>query len=163
MPPSQVMPAATRYFQPEVTKVKVIPVIAAATLIPTRAEIDAGTDVSNDVAGWAGWTVESGNIATPDLGKRFTSSIPGRITVADSSITFYADIAGADVRAVLQRDQNTFIGIFDGGDASSRKMDVFKVTVSSVGKLRDLEDAPRLTVAFTIRAFAENVTVPAAV
>lgn len=155
--------ASNRYFQPEVTKVKVIPSIASAVLAPTRAEITAGTDVSADVAAWAGWLVESANIATPDLGKRFTSSIPGRITVADSSITFYADKAGVDIRTVLQRDQDTYIGIFDGGDVAANKMDVFKVTVSSVGKMRDLEDAPRLTVSFTIRNYAENVAVPATI
>lgn len=161
--PATVMAAAVRYFQPEITKVLVIPTIAATTLVPTRAEMNAGTNVSNDVAGWSGWGVTSANIATPDLGRRFTSSIPGRITVDDSSITFYADITGADIRTALLRDQNTNIAILDGGDIAGSKMDVFKVTVSAVGKVRDIEDAPRLTVSFTIRAFAENVTIPTTV
>ncbi len=161
--PATPIAAATRYFQPEITKVLILPTVAAATLTPTRAELNAGTDVSPDVASWSGWTVSTAQIATPDLGKRFTSSIPGRITVDDSSITFYADLAGADIRDVLIRDADQYVAILDGGDVTGRNMDVFKTTVGSVGKLRDLEDAPRITVSFTIRAYAENLAVPTAV
>lgn len=159
--PATPMTAATRYFQPEVTKVLVLPNVASATLLATRAEINAGTDVSVDVSALNGWMSESAQIPTPDLGKRFSSSIPGRITIGDSSITFYADIAANDIRDILTRDLNTNIAILDGGDVATRNMDVFKVVVASVGKVRDLEDAPRLTVGFTIRNFAENLAVPA--
>ena len=160
MPATQ-MALATRYFEPSVTKIDWLPTIASSTLVATRGEINAGTDLSRDVAGIAGFGVSSAQIATPDLGARFVSQIPGRINVDDSSITFYASLDGLDVRAVLQRDLNGYVAIMDGGDVATRFMDVLKVTVSSVGKVRDMEDAPRLTVAFTIRNFAENVVIPA--
>lgn len=159
--PATPMALATRYFQPEKTKVLILPTIASAALVPTRAEINAGTDVSGDVATWAGWTVSGNQLPTPDLGKRFTSSIPGRITADESSITFYASLDGNDIREVQARDQDCFVSILDGGDVPTNPMDVFKVTVNSVGKLRDLEDAPRITVSYTIRSFAENLAVPA--
>lgn len=154
---------ATRYFQPEVTKVFVLPAVAAADLTPTLSEITGGTDVTGDLADWTGWSVTSNDIVTPDLAHRFNSSIPGRITADASSITWYADLTGVnDIRTVLQRDQNTFLAIMDGGNVIGSLMDVFKVTVSSVGKIRAVEDAPKLTVMFTIRDFAEDLPIPAA-
>lgn len=159
--PATAIAAASRYFQPGTTKVLVLPSLASLTAGATRAEINAGTDVSGDVAAINGFTVTTAQIDTPDLGKRFTGRIPGRLTADDSSVTFYADVTGADVRTVLTRDLNTFIAIMDGGDVAGRKADYFQVTVGSVGKVRDMEDAPRLTVTFTIRDFGENKTVPA--
>lgn len=159
--PATAMAAASRYFQPGVTKVVVLPAIASLTAGATRAEINAGTDVSGDVASINGFQITSNQIDTPDLGGRFTKRVPGRLVADDASITFYADVAGADIRTVLSRDQNTFVGIFDGGDVAGRKADYFQVTVAAVGKVRDLEDAPRVTVAFTIRDYGENKTVPA--
>lgn len=152
--------AATRYFQPGTTKIVVIPSIASLSAGATRLEINAGSDVSGDVAAINGFTITSNQIDTPDLGTRFTKRVPGRLVADDSSITFYASIDGADVRTVLSRDQNTYIGIMDGGDVTGRKADYFQVTVASVGKVRDLEDSPRLTVMFTIRDYAENKTIP---
>lgn len=159
--PATAMTGATRYFQPEITKVVWVPTVASGSLVPTRSEINAGTDVSIDVSGVSGWTITSGQIATPDLGRRFTSSIPGRTTADDSSITFYASEDGEDIRQVIARDDDGYIVIMDGGDTAGHPMDVFKVTVASLGKVRDLEDAPRITVTFTIRAYAENLAVPA--
>lgn len=159
--PATAMAAASRYFQPGTTKVLVIPSIASLTAGATRTEINAGTDVSGDVAAINGFTVTSAQIDTPDLGGRFTKRVPGRLTADDSSITFYADVTGSDIRNVLSRDQQTNLGIMDGGDVAGRKADYFAVTVASVGKVRDMEDSPRLTVTFTIRDYGENKTVPA--
>lgn len=159
--PATAIAAATRYFQPGTTKVIVIPAISSLTAGATRAEINAGTDVSGDVAAINGFQITSNQIDTPDLGGRFTKRVPGRLQADDSSVTFYADVAGSDVRSVLARDQNTYIGIMDGGDVAGRKADYFQVTVASVGKVREMEDAPRLTVTFTIRDYGENKTIPA--
>lgn len=159
--PAPAMAAATRYFQPGTTKVVVVPAIASLTAGATRAEINAGTDVSGDVAAITGFQVTSNQIDTPDLGGRFTRRVPGRLAADDSSITFYASIDGADVRTVLARDQVTFLAIMDGGDVPGRKADYFKVVVAAVGKVRDMEDAPRLTVSFTISDYGENKTIPA--
>jgi hypothetical protein len=157
--PATAMAAASRYFQPGTTKVIVIPSIASLSAGATRAEINAGTDVSGDVAAINGFTINSAQLDTPDLGKRFTSRIPARLTADDSSVTFYADVTGADIRAVLTRDQNTYLGIMDGGDVVGRKADYFSVVVSSVGKVRDMEDAPRLTVSFSIKDYGENKSI----
>lgn len=151
-----------RYFNPAVTKIYFVPTIADQDA-PTRAELDAGTDLSNEIADISGWQVTSGQIQTPDLGRRFTSSIPGRTTAEDSSITFYADRTGEDIRALLPRDTAGFIVIMDGGDVATQPMDVYPVRVASNGKMRSVGDeAARIQVQFSITSEpTEDVAIPA--
>lgn len=153
--------SSTRYFDPEITKVYFVSTIADKSA-PTRTEIDAGTDVSGEIAEIEGWQVTSNNIGTPDLGTRFTGSTPGRLTAEDSSLTFYADQGGQDVRTIMPRDTNGYILWMDGGDVQGNKMDVYPVRVSSNAKMRSLEDeASRIQVQFAITsAPAEDVDVP---
>lgn len=155
--------ASTRYFDPEVTKCYYLPSVANKSA-PTRAEMNSGTDLSGEIAELGGFTVTSEQIDTPDLGSRFTSRIGGRTTAEESSLTFYADDNGVDARTVLSRDTTGFILWLDGGDVENNKMDVYPVTVISVGKLRSVgNEAARLQVQFSITSEpAENVSVPAA-
>ena len=75
----------------------------------TRAEINAGTDLTAEIAEMSGFTVTSDSVDTPDLSNRFTAKIPGRITADDSSISFYASSTSADVRTVLPRDTAGYV------------------------------------------------------
>lgn len=160
--PASPIPVTDRFFQPEISKVIFIPTIAASTLIPTRSEINAGDDLSAEIADVSGWMVQSGFIDTPDLGKRYTSKIGGRLTTADSSLTMYASKDGDDVRAVLPRGTEGFIAFMDGGDVPTQPMDVFKVEVAALGKVRSTGDnAFQLTLQFSIKDFAEDVAIPA--
>lgn len=163
------LPTSERFFHPEVSRVYFLPDIAAADLKPTRAEIDAGHDLTKEIAGVAGWQKTTAMIATPDWGTRFTGSIPGRTTAADSSITFYADRKGQDVRTVLSKDMTGFIVFCDGGDNSTSPAvtgmlcDVFPVRVASLGKVRGQEAALQQTVGFAITSEpADDLTLPAA-
>jgi hypothetical protein len=133
---------------------------------PTRAELTAGIPLCqpdrDDVSAINGWTVSSSLIDAPSYGTRFTSKIPGRTEVADSSITFYQDKTGADVREVLPRDTTGYVVIMWGGDVPASKMDVFPITVSSVGKSGPDNAAADLTVNFAITSIpAEDVAIPA--
>ncbi|WP_116042253.1 hypothetical protein [Amycolatopsis palatopharyngis] len=154
--------ASTRYFDPETTKVYYVASIASKSA-PTRLELNAGTDLSPEVADITGWNVTGEQIPTPDLGALFTSQIPGRTTSDDSSLTFYADKAGVDVRGTLPRGTNGFIVWLDGGDTANNKMDVYPIRVRSNGKMRSLSnEAARIQIQFSITSEpAENVTVPA--
>ncbi len=161
MPAPNIAPA-TRYFDPELTRVIFLPACANIAA-PTRAEINAGTDLSNEVFDVDGWTITSGTIDTPDLGSRFTSKIGGRLNVDDSSLTMYADRAGVDVRSLLYRGRTGFILWADGGDVAGYKADNYPIEVISNGKNRSVgDDAKTITVTVTIsRSPAENVTIPA--
>src|SRR5215216_5822239 len=127
---------------------------------PTRAEINAGTDLSTEVAEISGFQVNSGFIPTPDLATPFTGQILGRTTAEDSSITMYASVNSVDVRTLLPRGTVGYLMWFDEGDVPTRKYDIYPITVGSVGKERTTDDTPaRLVVNVAVtREPAENVT-----
>lgn len=153
-----------RFFRRGVTKLYFLTTVASLTAGPTRTELDAGKDITKPVADTDGWLVEGTDIETPDLASEFTSKIPGPTSVDDSSVTFYADLMGEDVRTLLTRGTAGFIVWLDAGDVVDGPMDVFPVRVKSQGKTRSLDDdAATIEVGFSITDEpAENLTVPAA-
>jgi hypothetical protein len=162
MPPTK-LAATQRYIRPGVTKVYWVVTIATYAT-PTRAEINAGSDVSDEVAEINGFQVVSESVDTPDLSGRFVSKIPGRINADDSSINFYASSTGFnDARSILPRDTSGFVIIMDGGDVTTTgRMDIWPATVASVGILRGLEDPAMQQITFTpTRVPAENIVIPA--
>jgi hypothetical protein len=152
--------ASSRYIPPGTRQYYYVPTISNKAA-PTRSELDAGTDLTGEVAEVSGFQTSSDSQETPDLGSRFTSKIPGRITADDSSITMYASEDSQDVRQLLPRDTAGYIVQFPEGDTAGRTMDVFPVKVASAPKMTDIEDPAKIEVQFTITAEpAENVTVP---
>jgi hypothetical protein len=152
-----------RYWPVGTTKWLWVPTIANYTVAVTRAEINAGTDLSGEIESLDGWTVTSNQIDTPDVNSRFRSKIPGAIEAEDSTLTIYADPSGSDVRTLLPRDATGYVIRMDGGDVAGRKMSVFPVKVASQNKLMGTdEEAARIEVSFTItRQPAEDLTIPA--
>lgn len=162
--PATAIAAVSRYWPVGTTKwVFATSVASYLSPGPTRAEINAGTDISGEVADISGFTVSSNQIDTPDVNSRFRSKIPGPIEAEDSSLTLYADPSGVDARALFPRDVTGFIIRMDGGDVAGRKMSVFPVKVASQNKLMGTdEEAARIEISFTItRIPAEDLTIPA--
>lgn len=147
------------------TAIYFVPTIADVDA-PTRAELDAGTDLTEEVNGTSGWQVSSANVTWNPLGNKFTPSIPGRTSVQDSSLTLPQDITGTDVRSVLPRGTTGYIVIMYGGDVEGSPMDVYPVRVSSLGKTVSTEgtEIANIVISFAIpSAPAEDIAVPAAV
>jgi len=154
--------ASSRYINPAVTKVYWVTLISNK-LAPTRAELNAGTDLTPELADNAGWKVESDQVEAPDMNTRFTSTIPGRTKADGSTLTMYTDQAGADARALMPRDTNGYVVWLDGGDVTGRKMDVFPVRVSSLGKERSTKGDNPATIEFAYAITSEpavDVTIP---
>ena len=151
-----------RYIAPGTTKYYWATACADITA-PLRAEMEAGIDLSKEVAAAENWTVAANRVPTPDLGDKFTGKIGGRVEPGDASITFHASKTTADVRTVLHRDDTGFIFILHGGDVAGQKMDVYKVDISSVSKPTNVDGSEnaRIMVAFSLQAVAEDVTIPA--
>lgn len=122
----------------------------ADTSAPTSAEINAGTDLSPAVAEWDGWTVEGDTIDAPDLATTYTAQVPGRTKSDNSSITFYMDRAGDDVRSLLPRDTVGYIIKADTGLITGQPCDVFPVRVTSLGKTTKIGDVSQMPVMFAI-------------
>jgi hypothetical protein len=159
--PAPNITASIRYFRPGITRF-VFCASVANKASPTRAEINAGTDLSNEVGEINGFQVTSAFDDAPDLGSRFAPKIGKRITADDSSLNFYSSSNSVDVRSLLPRDTVGFVLIMDEGDTAGRKMDVFPVVVAAAPKQRGMEDTAMIQVQFAITSQpSENVTIPA--
>jgi hypothetical protein len=153
--------ASTRYFRRGTSAAYFL---ASSSSTPTRAELNAGTDLSDEVKGVDGFNVESGEIETPDMGSVFVDKIGGSLNIDDSSITFYASVNGVDARSILPRGTTGHIVLMEGGDVAGRKGDRYPVTVRSVGKPVDLGDeAATVVISFSVTGEpVEDFTIPAA-
>ena len=150
-----------RYIPEGVTKYNWLPA-CANYLSPTRAEINAGTDLSPEIAATGNWGIISGTIDTPDLATLFTAQIGGKVTVDGPTIDMYADSTSTDVRTLLPRGTSGFILKLPEGDVAGRKMDVFPVKVLQQAKPTNLTNPSIVQLAFACTKIpAENVTVPA--
>jgi hypothetical protein len=161
--PTPAAAAITKYTSIGLTKIYYLPSVSAVNLTPTRAEMNAGTDVSGQVADWTGWIVSGVQINTPDLSSVFESSIAGRVSAAKSSITFYASQTGVDIGSLLPRTTTGFIQWLDGGDISGNQCEVYPVTVMACGIDRDnkMTLADRVMVDFAItRQPGQNLIIP---
>ncbi|MFG2359378.1 hypothetical protein [Streptomyces sp. NPDC048521] len=141
-----------RFNRKGTTRICFLPTIASASLLPTAAEITAGTDYTDQVTAIEGWSLENQPIETPDMASTFVSKIGGDDSAADSSLTFYEDSTTDDIETELAKGTTGFIVIFSKGKAPSTKgMDVFPVTVVSNSKAYTTDnEAAKITVQFTI-------------
>lgn len=153
---------STRFYTVGLTKTLFLPTVVASDLTPTRSEINAGTDLTGEIAEFEGWSTTSEMIETPDMVSRFVSSIAGPITAEESSISFYASSDGDDARTVFPRDTVGFIVWMDGGDVPANTCDVYPVLVASAPKVRSMDSATLIRVDFSItKEPAENKIIPA--
>lgn len=153
--------ATTRYIRPGKTEVVIAPAVESTSGAATREEINAGLAVQGEIQSVTGFTQSATKIDTPDWGSRETTSIPGLVSIADSSITFYASDDGADIREELEMDDDCVVIFMDNGDVAADPMDVFKCSVASVATSRDGQNAQTVTVSFTVRKVFERVAIPA--
>ena len=152
-----------RFNRKGITKIYYLPTIASTALLPTSAEITAGTDYTDKINAIEGWSLENSPIETPDMASTFVSKIGGDDSAADSSLTMYEDSALDDIETDLAKGTTGFIVIFSKGKTPSAKgMDVFPITVVSNSKAYTADnEAAQITVQFTITARPVfNQTVP---
>jgi hypothetical protein len=155
--------ATNRYIHPEIGKIYNVDTIASYLTAVTRAELNAGLDLSDEIAETANWAVSANRVPVPDLGKKFISKIAGRTETGDASLTFYASRTTTDVRSVLNRGHVGNIVLLGGGDVAGQKMDVYPYEVAAVSKPFDVSGGPALIIielALT-KIPAEDLTIPA--
>ena len=124
-----------RFMRRGVSRVYHVPTVASATLVPTVAEITAGTELTDDLADLAGFTFSNSPIAVPDWGDNFDSKITGVDTVTDGTLTLYEKGASNPLRTTLAKGTEAYIAIFFAGTAGAApaaadKCEVWPVTYS---------------------------------
>lgn len=122
-----------RFFQPGITVVRDVPTIVNINA-PTRAELEAGTNVRKHIRSQEGFSISGTEIETPDYDSTFPSKIGGMDEVPSSSFWCYLARDGVDIRTVWAKGDVTNIVIQYGGDVATNPMDIFPVTVLGVPK-----------------------------
>lgn len=121
-----------KYMRRGTSKFYFVPTIAADNMIPTRAELSAGTEFSPYIAAMDGWTVSNNEIDTPDMADTYDSTIPGSDKADSSSFTFYEDEVDADLEATFAKGTVAHVVILRKGDVpGNNSMDVFPIRVAS--------------------------------
>lgn len=121
-----------RFFRRGTTKVWWVPTVASATLVPTTAEVTAGTDLSPDIAAMEGFSFQNNPISTPDLGTTFTTTIPGEDTADNPSITFYELTDVNTLQSTLAKGTSGHLVIFYSGLAGATPAAADKAEVWAV-------------------------------
>jgi hypothetical protein len=162
VPPAAIT-GSIRYFPPGIRRVYFVATMANY-LAPTRAELNASTDLTPEIAGggMAGWSLAGSTVDVPDLGSVFTSTVPGRLTSPTNSIDMYLSQNSIDVRTLLVRTTNGFIAVLWEGDVPGQKMDVFPVRVITQANDTNTEDPGKVTLEFAITKIpAITIAIPA--
>jgi hypothetical protein len=160
MPAPPLVPTV-RYFPPGTRKLYWV-LTVSNYLVPTRAEMNAGTDVSAEIVTMTGWSLAGSTVDVPDMGSRFTSTVPGRLTSATNDITCYLSQNSIDVRTLLPRDTNGFMFCMWEGDVAGQRMDVFPARVITQAVDTTVDDPGKVTISFAItRIPAINLAIPA--
>lgn len=159
MPATPLTPT-TRYFPPGVRKIYWVPAISNYNA-PTRAELNAGTDLSAEIETMTGWSLQGSTVDVPDMGSRFTSQVPSRLTSAQNDMTVYMSQNSNDVRSLLPRDTNGYVVCLWEGDVTGQKMDVFPVRVVTQANDTVVDDPGKTTISFAITKLpAIYITIP---
>ena len=146
-----------RFMRAGTTRFYFVPTIAATTtLIPTVAEVTAGTRIDAQIATVNGFSFANQPIKTPDMASTFESSIPGKDAADDSSLEMY-QVKGTDsIRTALAKGTAGYMVIFFDGIAGSTpaiadKVDTFPCQVASNAKMYTADnEAAKYRVVFTI-------------
>ncbi|MET8326255.1 hypothetical protein [Streptomyces sp. NPDC005181] len=151
-----------RFMRRGVTKIYFLPEIAAATNVPTRAELTGGTELSGAISDIAGWSLGNSPIDTPDMGSTLTTSIPGEDKADASTLTFYEDKAGDTIETLLSKGEEGYVVILRKGDVpASKSMDIFPTRVASRAPAYSAgSDPAKFTVTFAV---SDDPTLDAAV
>jgi hypothetical protein len=135
----------------------------ANTSAPTRAEINAGIDLTGEIAAVNGFEILTPALDVTAFGDLFSVTVPGLPSVTDPcELIFYASSNSTDVRTLLRAGTAGFLLVLPEGDVSGQKCEVWPMTVRSMFIDQAGIDAPaQIHVQFALTsAIAQNVTVP---
>lgn len=130
-----------RYIAAGTTQIYWVGTIAAIAT-PTRPELDAGWDLSGEVADTGGWLATPTFNSTTRFSSGYETSKRGVLRPDGTSLMLYADRAGDDIRSLLAMGAEGFIVVFHGGDIAGRLMDVWPVQVAAVWQPVSIGDDP---------------------
>jgi hypothetical protein len=138
-------------------------------LVPTSAEMTAGTDYKNQISGMDGFSPETGTVDFPNAGSRSVPNIPGLVTLGTGTLTFNLSkiTATTDARTTFNdgtdgvSTQTSGVWYFlPEGIVTSSKMRGYACTLSSSVPSMALDAPKTLTTTWAIQQVTGWLTVP---
>lgn len=150
------------YFVRGVTRFVACPVVANLAA-PTRAELTAGTALTN-IVGIGGFSLTRAFLPTPDLDSAFTGNVAGELTAGDCSLTF-KDVRGdTENRDALAEGTSLVLVKMDYGDYPGERCECWPVISGGVNQQVDLASYGQFKVDFSVPEPPQKTAViPAAV
>lgn len=131
----------------------------------TRAEMTAGTDLSQSITALSGWGQNQNFAPKSVLGSSVIGKIAGTTELLDSSMSFSAGQNSVDARAlfVLTIPITTgYMLVLNEGDVAGQKMNVFKAGVGAVTPQQQMGDTQaQVDVSFGLLLAVMYTTIPA--
>lgn len=161
--PATPLPAVTRYLPPGRRKFYWLTAIANPGA-PTRAELNAGTDVSPQVSTVTGFNLVTDTVDVTPLGSSFVTLLPTTVDAAIGGVNellFYAASNSQDVRTVFPIGTTGYIVFLYEGDVATQLCEVWPAVVNAMYFEQDKTLAGSIHVQFTITSQpSQNVTIP---
>jgi hypothetical protein len=135
-----------------VVRVYFVPAIAVLAT-PTRAEINAGTNLSSSIAGIGGFAIESQIKEVAPVGAAFVEQTPGvNKTTGPCTLTLYEKKNATDLRIAVAVGLAGYMIITPTGDAVGRRCEVWPGKVASLSPTWDMAGASVFRLLFAVRA-----------
>lgn len=131
------------------------------TGVPTRTELNAGSDITPGLADFAGGEFTANSQEVRDWSTLNPAKVPDFNSLSDITITGNADVAGADIRTTFVQDASVTAVWMDTGDTPARKMQVFFCTVASKSLVPSVSGNTKYVVGLTVTKKFPDVTIPA--
>lgn len=151
-----------KFFRRGVSRIHFLPTVSN-TSAPSRAEINAGTNLTSVVNAISGFQLSNSPIPVPNLQDVFTPQINGEDTVSDSTLTFNDDNVSTTVRSALAKGTAGYILLMPYGDVPTRRCEVWPVVSTGFNDEWSVDNTPAKAVAgFAVTATpTQNAVVPA--
>jgi hypothetical protein len=128
----------------------------------TRAELTAGTDLSQSVTALTGWGQNQNFAPRSVIGSNVIGKIAATIELADSSMSFEAGQNSVDARALFVTGNIGYMCILNEGDVAAQKMNVFRSYVGAVTPQQVMGDTEaQIDIAFGVLSVSLYVPIPA--
>ena len=161
MPPTA-LPKITRYWPQGKRKYYWVTSIATQSA-PTRTELNAGTDLTPQIANVSGFTLTADVIDVTPLGSQVMILVNSTLETAyvTNEILFYAASNSSDARSVLPIGTTGFLVFLYEGDVTGQLCEVWPANVNSMYFEQDAKTPGEIHIQFTITAPpSQNVTIP---
>lgn len=119
-----------RRFRRGMSKIKIMPAVAGTS--PTRAEINAGVDVSPSVIGIGGFKLTNAPISYQPLDTTFDPQIDGPDTTDASTIDFADDDTDTAIRTAVAKGTPVVVGLFPYGDIPGKRCEMWRAKSTGV-------------------------------